>query len=282
MPSGPRVALGGSPVPWILYGTAWKEDRTEALTLLALQQGFRGIDTACQRKHYFEEGVGQGIARWIESGAGKRDDLFLQTKFTFQNGQDQRLPYDPKAPIGLQVEQSFQKSLTHLGTNRIDSLVLHGPNQRSGLGKADWEAYRSMEQIHDAGLVNFLGISNVDLDQLEALCRGARVKPTFVQNRCYAELKWDLEVRAFCKKEKILYQGFSLLTANRAHLSHPLVMQIARAHKRTVPQIAFCFAYQVGMLPLTGTTSASHMAEDLQSRDFSLSAEEIATIEGTL
>lgn len=282
MPADPRLQIEGSPVPWILYGTAWKEERTEELTLLALQQGFRGIDTACQRKHYFEAGVGLGIARWVESGAGTRDDLFLQTKFTFQNGQDHRLPYDPKAPIGLQVEQSFQTSLKNLGTSQIDSLVLHGPSQRSGLGKADWEAYRAMEQIHGAGLVKFLGISNVQLDQLEALCRGAKVKPAFVQNRCYAELQWDLEVRTFCKKEKILYQGFSLLTANRAQLSHPLVMQIARAHKKTIPQIAFCFAHQVGMLPLTGTTSASHMAEDLQACDFSLSAQEIAIIEGTV
>ena len=49
-------------VPDFLYGTAWKEDRTEALTELALRVGFRGIDTANQRQHYFEERVGRGLA----------------------------------------------------------------------------------------------------------------------------------------------------------------------------------------------------------------------------
>src|SRR6185437_12221023 len=93
--------------PRFLYGTAWKEDRTQRLTELALEQGFRGIDTANQRRHYHEAGVGRGIATFIKSGHGKRDDLFIQTNFTFRPGQDHRLPYDPAAPISVQVEQSF-------------------------------------------------------------------------------------------------------------------------------------------------------------------------------
>src|SRR2546430_2860261 len=89
----------GVAVPRFLYGTAWKEDQTQRLTELALRQGFRGIDTANQRKHYHEAAVGQAIAAVVESGLVTREDLFLQTKFTFRAGQDQRLPYDPKAPI---------------------------------------------------------------------------------------------------------------------------------------------------------------------------------------
>lgn len=72
----------GVPVPQFLYGTAWKENETQRLTELALRQGFRGIDTANQRRHYHEAAVGQGIAAAIESGLVVRDDLFLQTKFT--------------------------------------------------------------------------------------------------------------------------------------------------------------------------------------------------------
>src|SRR5579862_6203927 len=99
----PTVSIDGVPVPRFLYGTAWKEAETQRLTELALRQGFRGIDTANQRKHYHEAAVGQGI---VASGVA-RADLFLQTKFTFRGGQDHRLPYDPAAPIGTQVEQSF-------------------------------------------------------------------------------------------------------------------------------------------------------------------------------
>src|SRR3954471_9072089 len=99
------VMIDGVRVPRLLYGTAWKEDRTQALTELALHHGFRGIDTANQRKHYHEAAVGQAVAAAIREGVVTRDELFLQTKFTFRDGQDHRLPYDPKAPIPVQVEQ---------------------------------------------------------------------------------------------------------------------------------------------------------------------------------
>ena len=67
----------------IMYGTAWKEDKTELLTLNALKTGFNSIDTANQRKHYYEEGVGKAISTFTKSTGTDRDDLFIQTKFTY-------------------------------------------------------------------------------------------------------------------------------------------------------------------------------------------------------
>ena len=128
------MTIDGVRVSRFFYGTAWKEDETTRLTGLALGQGFRGIDTANQRKHYHEAGVGQGIREAVKSRRVTRDDLFLQTKFTFRGGQDHRLPYDPAAPTADQVAQSFARSLEHLGTDVIDSYVLHGPTSRAGLG----------------------------------------------------------------------------------------------------------------------------------------------------
>ena len=168
------VVIESVRVPRFLYGTAWKEDETQRLTEIALRQGFRGIDTANQRRHYHEAAVGQAVAAAIASGLVTRDDLFLQTKFTFRDGQDHRLPYDPKAPIAAQVEQSFASSLEHLGTEVIDSYLLHGPTQRVGLTPADWEAWRAMEAIHDSGRARLLGVSNVTLEQLQSsVSRGA-------------------------------------------------------------------------------------------------------------
>src|SRR6202030_3307490 len=111
------LSIEGVQVPRFLYGTAWKEDETQRLTELALQQGFRGIDTANQRRHYLEAAVGQAIAASIARRLVTRDELLLHTKFTFRRGQDHRLPYDPAAPIAAQVEQSFASSLEHLGTS---------------------------------------------------------------------------------------------------------------------------------------------------------------------
>jgi diketogulonate reductase-like aldo/keto reductase len=274
------VSIQGVGVPRFLYGTAWKEEQTQRLTELALRQGFRGIDTANQRRHYHEAAVGQAVAAAIASGLARRDDLFLQTKFTFRSGQDHRLPYDPAAPIAVQVEQSFASSQQHLGCDVIDSYVLHGPSQGVGVGPADWEAWRAMEGLHQDGRARLLGVSNVDLDQLRLLCERARVRPHFVQNRCFAVQGWDRRVREFCAAQQIIYQGFSLLTANRAVLMHPEMRRIARRHGRTIAQVVFRFALEVGMIPLTGTTDAAHMREDLEAFDFRLEPEEVERIEG--
>jgi diketogulonate reductase-like aldo/keto reductase len=274
------LSIDGVQVPRFLYGTAWKEGETQRLTELALRQGFRGIDTANQRRHYNEAGVGQAISVAIEGGRLVRDDLFLQTKFTFRAGQDHRLPYDPAAPIAIQVEQSFASSLEHLGTDRIDSYVLHGPSQRAGLGPADWAAWRAMEAIHDSGRARVLGISNVTLEQLQSLCREARVRPRFVQNRCYALRGWDRRIREFCATNDLVYQGFSLLTANREVIAGPEFAQIAKRHGRPVSQIVFRFALELGMMLLTGTTDAGHMRSDLDVFDFALEPKEIERIEG--
>ncbi|HVX14061.1 MAG TPA: aldo/keto reductase [Pirellulales bacterium] len=267
-----------APVPCFLYGTAWKEDDTRRLTELALRQGFRAIDTANQRRHYHEAAVGEAIAASIGGGLITRDDLFLQTKFTFRAGQDHRLPYDADAPIARQVEQSFASSLVHLHTETIDSYVLHGPSQRNGLAAADWDAWRAMETIHDSRRVRFLGVSNVSLEQLETLCQEARIAPRFVQNRCYAVRGWDADVRRFCADNGLVYQGFSLLTANRNVLTHPEMVRIAKRHGRTVSQIVFRFALDVGMIPLTGTTDGQHMQQDLDVLGFRLEAADIEQI----
>jgi diketogulonate reductase-like aldo/keto reductase len=269
-----------SGIPPFLYGTAWKEDETESLTRLAIENGFRGIDTANQRRHYFEAGVGAAVASAIRDGLVTRDALFLQTKFTFRPGQDHRLPYDPSASITRQVQQSFASSLEHLQVETIDSYVLHGPTRRRGLGAEDHEAWEAMEELQASGKTRFIGISNVALDQIEALCSTATVQPMFVQNRCYARTRWDAEVRAFCRERGIIYQGFSLLTANLAELRKPQFLEIVSRLNRTPAQIIFRFAMQIGMLPLTGTTDAQHMREDLEALNFELGGEEVARIEG--
>src|ERR1700731_3297981 len=163
------LSIEGVQVPRFLYGTAWKEDETRRLTELALRKGFRGIDTANRRRHYLEAAVGQAVAAAVESGLVARDDLFLQTKFTFRRGQDDHLPYDPAAPIRRQVEQSLASSLEHLGTEAVDSFLLHGPSQRAGLAPDDWEAWGAMEEIHASGRARLLGVSNFSLEQLERL-----------------------------------------------------------------------------------------------------------------
>ncbi len=268
-----------SSAPTFLYGTAWKEDRTAALTELALRTGFRAIDTANQRRHYFESGVGEGLAVAYRAGIVTRAHLFLQTKFTYPRGQDHRLPYDPAARPAVQVAQSLASSLEHLGTDYVDSFVLHGPSSAYDWTDGDSEVWEAMRKERDAGRTHLLGVSNVSLQQLEQMESASSELPAFVQNRCFARLGWDREVRSYCNERKITYQGFSLLTANPKVLQHPPLIALATQMNATPAQIVFSFARAVGMLPLTGTTNIQHMKEDLASLELVLPPELVQAIE---
>ena len=266
-------------IPTFLYGTAWKDERTAHLTRSAIQAGFRGIDTANQRRHYFEQGVGDTLEELSRDGPLTRNDLFLQTKFTYAAGQDHRLPYDPRADFPTQVRQSFASSLQHLRTDYLDSYILHGPSVARGLSDADYAVWKEMEALCRDNKTRFIGVSNVNLGQLRMLAQAAEIPPRFVQNRCFAATYWDRDIREFCAEHNMIYQGFSLLTANPHVLGDPRMINIARQHQKTVAQVVFRFAQQVGMLPLTGTTDSSHMKEDLDSSTFLLAESEVRLIE---
>jgi diketogulonate reductase-like aldo/keto reductase len=275
------TAYNHVPIPSFMYGTAWKKAATTHLVQLAVASGFTAIDTANQLIHYEEAMVGEAFRVLAKQGI-KRDTLFLQTKFTSVEGQDDRTPYDASADLTTQVRQSFDSSLIHLCTEYMDSYVLHAPFQRRGLGEADWEVWAAMEGLCQSGKTKMIGISNVTAGQLTQLCQRANLKPMVVQNRCYAALAWDQEVREICQAHGIIYQGFSLLTANREVLGDREIHTIAKRLGSGPAQVIFRFAMQIGMLPLTGTTSQQHMKEDLQAEQLTLSSEEIQRIETIL
>ncbi|KAF6254599.1 NADP-dependent oxidoreductase domain-containing protein [Scenedesmus sp. NREL 46B-D3] len=145
--------LAGLQMPRMLYGTAWKKERTAELVEQAVLTGFRGIDTACQPKHYREDLVGRALQRLQQVHGIPRSSLFIQTKFTSMGGQDrsQPLPYDPAAPLPEQVRQSFATSLANLHTQHIDSLVLHSPMPSHNQSMEVWRAF---EELADSGQVS--------------------------------------------------------------------------------------------------------------------------------
>jgi diketogulonate reductase-like aldo/keto reductase len=273
------VTYNGVALPAFMYGTAWKKDQTARLVELAVDCGFTAIDTANQLIHYQEALVGEALLGVAKKGV-KRESLFLQTKFTSISGQDHRTPYDQSADLPTQVQQSFESSLQHLHTDYLDSYVLHGPYSRWGLSQADWDVWAAMEAFYQAGKTKLLGISNVQADQLRELCEKASVKPMVVQNRCFAVMGWDKDVRDICKSEGIIYQGFSLLTANQDVLRDQQVWDMAKRVGANPMQVIFRFARQIGMLPLTGTTDPQHMKDDLAAlTQFELTQDDLHVIE---
>ena len=268
-PSDGCASAAGVRMPRMLYGTAWKAARTADLVAAALRAGFRGIDTACQPRHYHEAGVGAGIAA---SGIA-RDALYLQSKFTPPGGHDPGTePYDRRAPVATQVAQSFARSLDNLRTDRLDALVLHSPLATRALTQ---EAWRAMEGLAADGRVGLLGLSNCyALAEFDALYRAAQVKPAVLQNRFHARTRHDRELRAFCRDHGIVYQSFWTLTANGDALASATVRTLAERHGRTPAQILFRYLVQQDVVPLTGTSSLAHMREDLAVFDFELKPRE--------
>lgn len=275
-----KVGNAGRAMPGILYGTAWKKERTAALVTQALQLGFRGIDTACQPRHYHEPGVGEAVAAFVAAG-GRREDLYLQTKFTPLGGQDpQRIPYDPQAPLAEQVAQSFDASLRNLQVTRLDGWVLHSPLASRA---QTLEAWRAMEARVQAGEVGLLGISNCyDLAELKALHTAADIKPAVVQNRFYADTGYDQAIRRFCREQGIVYQSFWTLSANPGLLASTTITNLASRYGRTPAQILFRYLSERGVVPLTGTTSEVHMREDLAIFEFALGEDDCEAIDRLL
>jgi len=268
-------------MPYIIYGTAWKQAATASLVEWALETGFRGIDTACQPKHYHEAGVGEGIAAAIARGLLTRDQLYLQSKFTPLSGQDpQRIPYDSKAALNLQVEQSFQTSLANLKTDYLDALVLHSPLADRTQLLIVW---RAMETLCSQGLVRRLGISNCYDPALLAFLHGrSEIKPVVVQNRFYADTGYDKEIRSFCRNQGMVYQSFWTLTANPGLLACAETKKLAAKYRRSPAQIFFRYLHQLGIVPLSGTTSVQHMREDLAIAEFELEEDECRELDRLL
>ena len=262
------ASLSGVAMPRLLYGTAWKKEKTADLVTAAVKYGFRGIDTACQPKHYNEAGVGEAIRRLAGEGIS-RQDLYIQTKFTPLNGQDPlNIPYDRTASLNEQVAQSFEMSKKNLGVDYVNGLILHSPLENIDRTMIVW---RAMERIYNRGETKRIGISNCySLEMLKHLYDAAFIKPAILQNRFYQDTDYDNQLRKWCQEQKIIYQSFWSLTANPHILASESVQKAAQTYQKTTAQIFFRVLVDIGIVPLTGTCSDEHMKEDLEIFNFNL------------
>jgi diketogulonate reductase-like aldo/keto reductase len=226
-----------------------------------------------------KQALGKEWLLLLSRGLITRPELYLQTKFTPLSGQDpDNIPYDPKARLSDQVAQSFQASLKNLQTTYLDGLVLHSPLASP---QQTLEVWQAMEKLVNIGGVKQLGISNCyDVNTLEDLYHAVEVKPAILQNRFYANTGYDRAIRNFCQDRGIIYQSFWTLTANPHLLADHVLQKLAAQYNRTAAQVLFRYLTQMGVVPLTGTTSLNHMQQDLAIFDFELNTEECAAIEG--
>ena len=260
--SATRILASGK--PYLLYGTAWKENETSRLVQEAIKAGFRFVDTACQPKHYNEPGVGEGIMKAMRELDLSRSDLFIQTKFTSLDGQDpNRLPYDKGAAVEDQVRQSLEASLKNLRTEYIDSFVLHSPMKNHQETMRVWKV---LEEKVDDGLIRQLGVSNCyDLREFQMIYDDARVKPAVLQNRFYSDSGFDVDLREYCANHDIRYQSFWTLTSGttRQNLRKPEIKEMANEKGLTPQTLMYAYMLELGHTPLSGTTNQEHMFADV-------------------
>jgi diketogulonate reductase-like aldo/keto reductase len=260
------IPHSGVKVPKIIYGTAWKKEKTQKYVHQALTCGFRGIDTAGQPRHYDEKLVGDAITQFLNESNLKREELFIQTKFSPADGQDRNtIPYDPSLPLKDQVHKSFESSLKNLNVKVIDSYILHSPLKTYDHTIEVWQA---MEELKDKGAVRQIGISNIyDFGLLKNLWNHANTKPAVIQNRFDAfHNNFDEEIRKFCRDNNIVYQSFWTLTATkqRAILTSVELTDLARNEYKVTPeQLLLKVVMNLGVVPLVGTTDQLHMKHDL-------------------
>eukprot|EP00439_Symbiodinium_sp_Y106_P075243 s846_g14.t2 len=228
-----------------------------------------------------EDLVGAALAK-LAADSRIEDGPMMAKGFTSLRGQDpSRVPYDSKAPLAAQVEQSIQKSLQNLGTTYIDSLVMHSPMPSL---EENLEVWRVFERAVEEGKVRQLGISNCyDARTFRRIYDAVRIKPRVLQNRFYVESGYDLELRQFCLEMGIAYQSFWTLTANPHVLASPPVQSAAERLRATPAQILFRWLIQSGHQPLTGTKklaskSSDHMQQDLEVMSLVLTDGEMQSI----
>ena len=249
--------------PHLIYGTAWKKDDTADLVYDALHAGFRYIDTACQPKHYDEEGVGYGWKVAVEKLGISREDIYLQTKFTSLQGQDpHNTPYIHDAKLENQVRQSVHASLRNLQTTYIDTLLLHSPMSTMHETLKVWKV---MEESIESGKVRNLGISNCyNIEEFKTIYQEAKVKPRVLQNRFYRKSNFDSELRHLCNELGVQYQSFWTTSANRDVLASPEWKAMAHAKQLTPHTLMYAYMMTLGHTPLSGTKDVKHMEEDVE------------------
>ncbi|KAH7155257.1 NADP-dependent oxidoreductase domain-containing protein [Dactylonectria estremocensis] len=255
-------------IPKLVYGTAWKKDRSADLVYEALKNGFRGIDTAAQPKHYNEKGVAQGVRNAVRDGIIARETLFIQTKFSPPSAQGENSPYDLDAPLADKVHQSVRSSLDYFTTQGqepyLDSVVMHSPMDTIEDTIAVWKTL----ETYVPGKIRNLGISNTTLAVLQALNNAATVKPSVVQNRFYAETGFEVGLRAYCREQGIVFQSFWTFSANPRLAQARPVGEVAE--KSGVAPVAAYYALVLGLEGITildGTTKVAHMKDDLEGID---------------
>jgi len=247
-----RVLADGNEIPLLGLGVwqvpAGKE--TENSVRWALETGYRHIDTA--QAYGNEESVGAALR---DSGV-PREEIFVTTKFY---------------PGEKDPEAEAEKSLERLGVDQVDLYIIHWPQ-----GGPTW-AWPGMERAHERGLARSIGVSNFDVDELEAVMAGANVPPVVNQVQ-FNPFKYRRALLEACEERGVVLEAYSPLGVGRI-LGHQGIAEIAQRVGRSPAQVLLRWCVQRNIPVITKSTHRERIEENAQIFDFSLSDEDMAALD---
>lgn len=269
-------------MPVVAAGT-WQY-ATEAATSsvsTALSMGFRHLDTA---HDYCSDGTtgtcsvgsnGPGVAKAVASSGLHRSELWITTKVPGCGAQG--IGFDTCAKDSL---AAAQKNLAELNTTYTDLLLVHFP-PHGGCGATNCAAIRdqwaALSGLLASNQTRALGVSNFCISCLKCI-EGAIVVPAVNQIQYHIGMGADPEgLLSYCKSKGIVAQAYSPLGDSTSELINgPLVTKMGAAHGKTGVQAALKWIWQHGVAVTTKSSNATHLTQDLDLFDWSLTDAEMS------
>ncbi|AQY50424.1 2,5-diketo-D-gluconic acid reductase [Listeria weihenstephanensis] len=249
----------GVEIPILGFGTYQITDPEQAETAVqeAIRAGYRHIDTA--QSYMNEEAVGRGIAK---SGVARKE-LFITTKIWVEN-----VSYEG-------VLSSFERSLTRLGLDYIDLLLIHQPYSDV------YGAWRAMEELQVQGKIRAIGVSNFAVDQAVDLAEFNTVTPQVNQIEINPFQQQTKNIAAL-KAEGIMPEAWAPFAEGKNDIFHnPILVKIGEKYGKSVAQVITRWLLEQGIIVLAKSVKPERMQENLDVFDFELTdadKEKIATL----
>lgn len=255
----------GVEIPRLGLGTWFIDDGKAADAVrAAVEIGYRNIDTA--QAYGNERGVGEGV----RTSGVPRDEVFVSTKLAAEIKD-----YDGAAT-------AIDGSLQTLGLEYIDLMLIHSPQPWDDFRGGDYaegnrQAWRALEEAHEAGKILSIGVSNFQQSDLENILENCAVVPHVNQLLVHAG-NTPSELLAYCEEKRILVEAYSPI-AHGAILENADVQAMAEKYGVSVPQLCIRYTLQLGTVSLPKTANPEHMRSNAEV-DFVVSDEDMAALQG--
>jgi diketogulonate reductase-like aldo/keto reductase len=256
----------GIEVPKLGFGTWMIPDANAARAVRdAIDIGYRHIDTA--QAYGNERGIGDGVRA---SGVA-RDQLFIATKLAAES----KSYTDAKARI--------DGSLQALGLDHIDLMLIHSPQPWAEFREADrhfdgnLQAWRALEDAHQAGKLRSIGVSNFERADLDNLLTDGSVAPMVNQILAHVGAT-PFDLIDYSRSKDILVEAYSPV-AHGALLNDAALRAIADRYGVSVAQLCIRYCLQLDLLPLPKTLNPARM-RDNAAVDFVISDADMDALKG--